>query len=42
MMLLGVWGIAERGERLLDSGYILKLDSEYERKRVKGASRILT
>lgn len=42
MMLLGVWVIAESGKKLLDSGYILKLDSEYERKRVKGSSRILT
>lgn len=42
MMLLGIWGIAERGEKLLDSGYILKLDSECERKRVKSASRVLT
>lgn len=42
MMLLGVWGIAERDEKLLDSGYSLKLDSECERKRVKCASRVLT
>lgn len=41
MMLLGVWGLL-KGEKLLDSGYILKLDSECERKSVKGASRVLT
>lgn len=41
MMLLGIWGIAESGKKLLDSGCILKADSECERKRVKDAPRVL-
>lgn len=40
-MLLGVWGIADSGEKLLGPGYILKVASEYKQKGVKHAPQTL-